>query len=106
MTIFEHKEMFKGWFVGDFEPTGFRTEHCEVAVRSYVAGEQEPWHYHKIGTEITYVISGKVVMAEKTVEAGQGIVLEPNEGSAFTALEDSLLCIVKVPSVKGDKYLE
>ena len=106
MQIFQHADMFKGWFVGDFTPTGFQTPNCEVAVRPYTKGQLEPWHYHKIGTEITYVISGQVKMAGQIVEAGQGIVLDPNEGSAFEALEDSLLCIVKVPSVAGDKYLE
>lgn len=106
MHLFQHSEMFKGWFVGDFEPTGLKTTHCEVAVRPYEKGQVEPWHYHKVGTEVTYVISGKVKMAETVVAAGHGIVLEPGEGSAFEALEDSLLCIVKVPSIAGDKYLE
>jgi hypothetical protein len=32
--------MFKGWFVGDFTPTAFKTDACEVAVKTYKAGEK------------------------------------------------------------------
>lgn len=96
--------MVKGWFVGDFSPTALQTEQCEVSVRAYTKGQQEPSHHHKVATEVTLVISGHVAMAGIEVRAGEGVVLEPNDASAFEALEDSLLCIVKVPSVKGDKY--
>ena len=96
--------MIKGWFVGDFEPSAFTTENCEVALKKYKAGDCEDEHYHKIATEITLVISGKVNMAGKTWVSGSIIVLEPGESTSFQAVEESLTVVVKVPGAKNDKY--
>ena len=104
MRIFDLSQSHKGWFIGDFEPSELKTPNCEVAIRSYEKGQKDPWHYHKIATEVTFVLQGRVRMMDTIVEEGQGIVLEPGDGSAFEALEDSRLCIVKIPSIAGDKY--
>lgn len=98
-------DMTKGWFVGDFSPTLFSTQAAEVAIKAYHAGETEAWHVHRVGTEITAVVSGKVRMAGQTFGAGDIIRLDPGEGTDFLAIEDSTTVVVKVPSVKGDKYL-
>jgi quercetin dioxygenase-like cupin family protein len=37
--------------------------------------------------------------------AGDIIVIDPNESTAFEALEDTLTVVVKTPSVAGDKYI-
>lgn len=97
-------EMFKGWFVGDFKPTAFATQACEVAVKYYRAGDHEPAHYHKVATEITLVLSGRVRMIDAEWGSGDIIVLEPGEVSAFEALTDAVNVVVKVPGVLGDKY--
>lgn len=97
-------EMFKGWFVGNFEPSAFKTDAAEVAVKSYSAGDTENKHFHKIATEITLVLSGKVEMCGKIWGPGEIIVLEPGEATSFRAIEDSKNVVVKVPCVPGDKY--
>ena len=104
MEISNLDEMFKGWFVGKFEPTAFSTEAAEVAVKSYQAGDTEKKHLHKIATEITLVISGRVEMCGQVWGPGSIIVLEPGEATSFLALEASTNVVVKVPSVAGDKY--
>jgi mannose-6-phosphate isomerase-like protein (cupin superfamily) len=98
-------EMTKGWFVGDFTPTAFQTSAAEVAIKHYRAGETEAWHVHRIGTEVTVVVSGTVRMAEHTFGAGAIVRLDPGEGTDFLAIEDSITVVVKVPSIRGDKYL-
>ena len=55
-------EMKGGWFVGNFEPSLYKTNDVEAAVKSYKAGTYENSHYHKIATEITVIISGEVKM--------------------------------------------
>lgn len=97
--------MFKGWFVGDFEPNVLKTDSCEVAVKEYQSGEIEEEHYHKVATEITLVLKGRVKMFDQVFEAGTIITVEPGDATAFEALEDAITVVVKVPSVKGDKYL-
>lgn len=97
-------EMKLGWFVGDFSPTAFRTKDCEVAVKRYNKDDEDQRHFHKVSTEITFVVSGTVEMNGSRYESGDIVVIEPNEIVLFRALTDSVTVVVKVPSVKGDKY--
>ena len=53
-------DMVKGWFVGNFNPTAFATEKCEVAVKNYKKGDRDLAH------EITVVLDGTVKMLNKT----------------------------------------
>ena len=97
-------DMVKGWFVGAFTPTAYKTDTCEVAVKKYKAGEKEPTHHHKIATEITLVLSGRVVMVGQEWAEGNIIVLSPNEETSFEALTDAVTVVVKTPGALGDKY--
>ena len=97
-------EMMKGWFVGDFEPTIARSTACEVAVKHHPAGYCEEMHYHRVATEITLVVSGRVRMMGTILEPGDIMLLEPGEATAFSVLIDAVCAVVKLPSVRDDKY--
>ena len=97
--------MFKGWVVGDFEPTLYNTKDVEVAVKKYNSGDYEPLHYHKIATEITIIGKGKVLMNGKEYKTGDIITIKPGEKTDFKVLEDTLSTVVKLPCVKNDKYI-
>lgn len=99
------EEMVKGWFVGGFSPAAFNTDACEVAVKSYKAGDSEAAHYHKIATEVTLILSGRVRMAGREWGEGEIVVLEPGEVTDFVALTDAVNVVVKVPGASDDKYL-
>lgn len=99
------KNMVKGWFVGGFQPAAFSTEACEVGVKVYKAGDSEAAHYHKIATEVTLILSGRVSMRGKTWSEGDIIVLEPGDITAFEALTDATTVVVKVPGALNDKYV-
>jgi quercetin dioxygenase-like cupin family protein len=99
-------DMIKGWFVGDFSPAVLQTTSVEVGVKKYSAGDHEAWHFHKIATEITVVISGEVEMNGRRYSAGDIITLVPGEGTDFRALTDAVNVVVKLPSARGDKYLK
>ena len=98
-------EMIGGWFVGDFEPSVIRTKDFEVAVKKYKAGDKEARHMHKIATELTVIISGKVLMNSQEYGEGSIIEIHPNTSSDFEAIEDTVTVVVKTPSVAGDKYV-
>jgi quercetin dioxygenase-like cupin family protein len=98
-------DMVKGWFVGNFVPSAFSTDTCEVAVKRYKAGDSEGAHFHKIATEITLVLSGRVQMAGRSWAAGDIVVLNPGEVTSFDAFEDSVTVVVKVPGATDDKYI-
>jgi quercetin dioxygenase-like cupin family protein len=98
-------DMVKGWFVGGFEPAAFNTDACEVGVKHYKAGDKEVAHYHKVATELTAVLSGSVSMRDQVWSAGDIIVLEPGDITAFEALTDATTVVVKVPGALDDKYV-
>lgn len=97
--------MTKGWFVGDFAPTAIHSEHCEVAIKHYAAGEHEGAHYHAVATELTAIVSGRVRMLGQEWGAGDILTIEPGEATDFLALTDAVTVVVKLPSVAGDKYV-
>tara|TARA_R110000851_G_scaffold39335_2_gene100131 strand:+ start:697 stop:1008 length:312 start_codon:yes stop_codon:yes gene_type:complete len=97
--------MIGGWFVGDFEPSVIRTKDFEVAVKRYKAGDKEARHIHKVATELTVIISGKVLMNSQEYDEGSIIQISPNTSSDFEAIEDTVTVVVKTPSVAGDKYV-
>jgi quercetin dioxygenase-like cupin family protein len=99
------EEMFKGWFVGNFNPTLIRTNDVEVAVKEYQKGDYEERHYHKLSTEITVIASGKVRMNGVVYAKGDIIVIEPNQSTDFDVLEDTMTTVVKYPGANNDKYL-
>jgi mannose-6-phosphate isomerase-like protein (cupin superfamily) len=95
----------KGWFVGNFSPTLIPTDAVEVAVKHYKAGEAEQAHYHKVATELTLVVSGRVRMSGEEVGPGEIVRIEPGQATDFTPLTDATTVVVKLPCVKGDKYM-
>ncbi|ENW98056.1 hypothetical protein F900_03530 [Acinetobacter modestus] len=105
MNHARYEDMIKGWFVGGFNPTAFNTAACEVAVKKYVAGDHEGKHYHKVATEITMILSGKVRMAGREWQEGDIIVLSPGEITDFEALTDTVNVVVKIPGALNDKFL-
>ena len=105
MKVDNLDSMIKGWFVGNFEPTLYKTNNVEVAVKEYKKGDAEEKHYHKLATEITVIISGIVKMNGNIYEKGDIIVMEPFEATDFEALEDSINAVVKIPGANKDKYL-
>lgn len=99
-------DMIRGWFIGNFEPSTYKTSAVEVGVKHYKAGDAEQWHYHKIATEITVIVSGRVRMNQQYYSGGDIVVIEPGEGTDFEVLEDTVTTVVKLPGASNDKYLK
>jgi hypothetical protein len=96
--------MVKGWFVGDFEPSVAHSTVCEVAVKHYAAGEYEEIHHHRVATQVTVIVSGRVSLMGKILGPGDIVLLEPGEATDFLVLTDAVCAVVRLPSVRGDKY--
>ena len=99
------EDMTRGWFIGDFEPSLYRTRDCEAAVRRYKAGDFEAKHYHKVATEFTVIVSGRVRMFGREFGEGDIVVVEPGDATDFTALTDAVNVVIKIPGAVNDKYL-
>ena len=107
MKIAKLDDMIKGWFIGNFEPSLCKTNDVEVAVKKYNKGDYEEKHYHKIATEYTLIISGRVKMNNKEYKEGDIIIMEPYETTDFECLEDNTInVVVKLPGANNDKYID
>jgi len=104
MKVLKMNTMVGGWFVGNFEPTAFKTSDVEVCYKVHPKGEQWPTHYHKIATEINYIIRGSMSLNGTLLTQGDIFVLEPYEVATPEFLEDCELIVVKTPSLTDDKY--
>ncbi|MTD33371.1 hypothetical protein [Paludibacterium denitrificans] len=98
-------KMTKGWFIGNFEPNLIKTKEVEVAVKEYHTGDYEDRHFHKVATEITVIMSGRVRMNGVEFCKGDIIVIEPNEATDFEVLEDTSTTVVKYLGAENDKYM-
>lgn len=98
-------EMIRGWFVGNFTPTAYSTDACEVGVKCYKASQKEASHKHLVATEITLILSGRIRMVGREWAEGDIVVLAPGEITDFEALTDCATVVVKVPGALDDKYL-
>jgi len=97
--------MMGGWFIGNFEPTAYKTDQFEVCYKHHVKGEKWDAHYHKEGTEINYLVKGKMIIQNKELNTGDIFILKPYEIADPIFVEDCTVLIVKTPSVSGDKYI-
>lgn len=106
MENYKIDKFTRGWFVGDFEPSIIKTSDVEVAIQYFNAGDKELEHCHRIATEITAIIHGKVKISGKEYKSGEIIKIEPGEYALFEALEDTTTIVVKYPGAKNDKYIK
>lgn len=105
MKLARLEAMKSGWFVGDFEPTSFRTQAFEVCYRIHPAGETWSKHYHKIATEINLLVSGRMTLGGVQLTSGDIFVLEPGDVADPIFEEDCAVICVKTPSIAADKYV-
>lgn len=105
MKIYNWESFKKGWFVGNFDPSIFKTNDFEIAVKRYNAGERETAHYHLLSEEITMIVSGSVSMNSIVYSQNDILWIDKGESSDFIALSDTITCVIKIPCSKNDKYL-
>ena len=103
MKIFDFKNMFKGWFVGDFVNTAMKA-NFEVAYHSHKKGEFHQDHFHKEQREVTFIIEGEMIINGKHLKADDIFVIEPYEVSICEFLTDVKVIVVKDICNTSDKY--
>lgn len=104
MQIFKIKDMVKGWFVGNFNPTAYKTSQSEVAYKSYKSGYIEKKHYHLHADEVTLLISGSAKFNEILVKKGDIVIVSKGECIEFYAIEDCETVVFKSCSLPNDKF--
>ena len=94
MKVFNIKDFWKGWIIGDFEPSIFKNQFFEYP----------PKHTHKIATEVSYIIKGELIASGKNLRKGDMWIYEPNDIADVSFIKDTELIVIKWPSIPSDKY--
>ena len=91
--------------VGNFEPSLINSKDIEVGLKYYKKGDKESSHVHKIITEYTIVVSGKIKMNDEVYVEKDIVTILPNVPTNFESLEDSITLVIKTPSIPSDKHI-
>jgi quercetin dioxygenase-like cupin family protein len=105
MRKFRIEDMTRGWFIGDFDPVSFKTKNFEVGKGHHKKGETWDKHYHKLATEITLILKGKVKINDEIFVQGDIFIIEKNEVVEPLFLEETEYVVIKTISDKNDKYI-
>ena len=105
MKKYDLSGMKLGWFIGNFEPTLLNNNLIEVGVKRFSKGDKEPVHYQLVATEWTCVIQGSIRLGKEIFNQNEIAEIPPLESADFEALEDSVLVVIKNPSIPEDKIM-
>lgn len=99
------KNYKRGWIIGNFVPVIYKTTSFEVAIKKYKKGDIEKIHYHKIAREYTIIVSGRFRVNNIIIRSGEIVEMNPGEKCNFECIETGDTLVVKIPSIKNDKYI-
>jgi hypothetical protein len=105
MKIAKLSEFTNGWFLGNFDPSLFKSQDFEICVKNFKKGEVEMAHFQRIATEVTVVLSGTVRMGEHILHVDDILTIFADEICDFEAITDCKVLGVKFPSLPNDKVL-
>ena len=66
-----------------------------MAIKYYQAGDREPAHVHRVATELTAIVQGRVRMFDQEFQTGDIITVEPGDATSFEALTHVITVVVK-----------
>lgn len=95
----------RGWFVGNFEPTLFRTTEFEVGINKHKKGKFCAYHYHKITPEYNILLEGSVTINDKIIQRGEIFTIPIMQISCPIFHEDCKILCIKIGSEPSDKYI-
>jgi len=103
METFHIDQMKQGWFIGDFEPSAFRTHGVEVCARLHQQGEKWQKHFHEHSYEVNFLKEGQMTICGETICGNSIFVIAPNEIADPEFLTNCFVVTVRIPYMVGDK---
>ena len=97
IQVYKLQDMFRGWFVGNFEPSVFKHAGVEVGYLLHKKGEKWQTHYHNNIIEVNLLTQGKMILND--IEINKKILASP------IFLEDCYIICIKIPDMIGDKIV-
>jgi hypothetical protein len=107
MNIQIHKleDMFRGWYIGNFEPSIFKHAGIECGYLLHKKGEKWPTHYHNNIIEVNLLIKGKMILNDIEINENEIFVIDKKALACPIFLEDCYIVCIKIPSMVGDKII-
>lgn len=102
--IWHRDEFTRGWFIGNFHPSLYKTKDFEIGLLIHKAAESWDYHYHIEAEETNLLLKGRMKINEKTIEAGSVFRFPKKQIACPIFLEDCHIICIKEPSIPGDKY--
>jgi len=98
------ENMTRGWLIGDFTPSIFRTSAFEVGYLRHKKDECWPAHVHLEADEMNVLIRGKMRINNESIECGDIFVIKKGMLTKALFEEDCEILCIKVPSIPSDKF--
>ena len=105
MKISRIEDMIGGWFVGNFEPSAYKSKDVEVSYKTHLKDEDWGIHYHEYVTEVNLLVRGSMIIQGKKLTSGDIFVMKPYEIADPKFIEDCEIVCVKMPGITGDKIV-
>jgi dTDP-glucose pyrophosphorylase len=103
IPIYKLEDMFRGWYIGDFEPSVSKQSGFEVGYLLHKKGEKWQSHFHKNLNEVNLLVRGKMILNDIEIKENEIFVINKNIIASPIFLEDCYIICIKIPSMVGDK---
>lgn len=101
-TIQNAENFIRGWMIGNFEPSLYRTTDFEMGFITTRKNTKIAPHYQKEATEFNLITSGSVMVNGQRLEKGDVFIYHPLEVCDVYTLTDVDIVCIKFPSVGPD----
>ena len=105
IQICKIEDMFRGWFVGNFEPSAFKHTGIEIGYLLHKKGEKWQTHYHNNLIEVNLLTEGKMILNDIEINKNEIFVINKKVIACPIFLEDCYIICIKMPSILGDKIV-
>ena len=105
VPIYNLNDMYRGWFIGDFEPAVSKQSGFEVGYLCHKKGEKWQSHIHKNLYEVNLLVHGKMILNDTEINENEIFIINQNIIASPIFLEDCYILCVKIPKMVGDKTL-
>ncbi len=103
--IFKIEDMFRGWFIGNFEPSVYKNCTFEVGYLYHKKNELWDTHYHNNIIEVNLLIEGKMILNDIEINKNEIFIIDRKEIACPIFLEDCRIICIKIPSILCDKII-
>lgn len=103
IDVFNVADMFRGWFIGNFEPAIIKSSGFEIGYLLHKQGEKWDTHYHNNIDEVNLLIKGKMILNDIEIHPNEIFVINHKTIACPIFLEDCYIICIKIPFMVGDK---